>query len=91
MFEIVLIVFITVSLTEIITCTNIINRKYAPLFAVGCAVLLAAGYGASNIRLYIGAYANLNAAVSGVIIGLMSCGAYSFARSLFSLIYSANQ
>jgi len=85
MFEIAIIAFITISLTEIVKLAKFINRKHAPLFAVGCAILLVAGYGANNIRLYIDNYVTLSAVVSGAAIGLISCGAYSFAQCLFSL------
>jgi len=86
MFEIMLIVFITVSLTEIIKRAEFIRRKYAPMIAVGCAVFLVAGYGAGNIRLYIDAYATLSSVISGTIIGLISCGVYSFLQCIIRTI-----
>jgi len=89
MFEIVLIMFITISLTEIVKLAKFINRRHAPLFAIGCAVLLVAGYGANNIRLYIDTHGALSAVVSGAIIGLLSCGAYSLAQCVFSLTHYA--
>jgi len=83
-FEIMLIVFITMSLTEIIKQAKLVKRRHVPLFTIACAVFVVAGYGAANISIPTGTLPH--AATSGVLIGLISCGAYSVAKSLFGLI-----
>ena len=86
MFEIVLITFIIISLAEIIKRARLMRPRHIPLFAVVCGVLLVAGYGAANVSIYIGVNIGTHAAVSGSLIGLLSCGLYSFAKSVASLI-----
>ena len=85
MFEIVLIVFITISLTEIVKRAKFIGRKRAPLFAIGCGIFLVAGYGVNNIHLYIGTNAVLNTVVLGMAIGFLSCGVHSFVSALLNV------
>ena len=85
MFEIVLIMFITMALAEMVKRARLVRQAHVPLFAVVCAVLVAAGYGASNIQIYVGASSGSHAVVSGTLIGLLSCGLYSFVKCAMSL------
>ena len=85
MFEIVLIIFITMALAEMVKRARLVRPVHVPLFAVVCAVLVVAGYGASNIQVYVGASVDPHAVVSGTLIGLISCGLYSFAKCATSL------
>ena len=85
MFEIVLIVFITMSLAEIVKRARLINPDRIPLFVVICAILIVAGYGASNVPVFAADADGSHAAVSGVIIGLVSCGLYSMLKCVINL------
>ena len=87
MFEIVLIMFITMALAEIVKRARLVRAEHVPLFVVLCAVLIVAGYGAPNIQMHIGAIPSTHAAISGIIIGLLSCGLYSFVKCLTNLIH----
>ncbi|MCL2618462.1 MAG: hypothetical protein FWD98_05340 [Defluviitaleaceae bacterium] len=89
MFEIILILFITMALTEMVKSAQLLRRKLVPLFAVGCAVLVSAGYGWPNIVALPGLGAWPASVVSGVSVGLISCGLYSFAKSLLRLVPDA--
>jgi len=85
MLEIVLIVFITIALTEIVKRTKFIDRKHAPLFAISLGVLLVAGYGVNNIHIYIGTDTALNTVVAGIAVGLISCGIYSLVSTTLNV------
>ena len=91
MFEIVLIVFITMALAEMVKRARLVQPAHIPIFAVVCAVLVVAGYGASNIPIYAGTGAGSRAVVSGTFIGLLSCGLHSFAKCVTSLAHLLSQ
>jgi len=72
------------SLAEIVKRARLVRKEHVPLFAVICAVLVVAGYGASNIPIHAGANVSLHAVISGASIGLLSCGTYSFLKCVMS-------
>jgi len=78
------------SLTEIAKRARFIKPGFVPLFAVILAVFLVAGYGAANVHIYIGPHMYSGALISGVLVGLLSCGAYSCVKSAGLLAQFAN-